>query len=361
MTIPFSAAHFAPLPGPAVLAITGLPDAIDDAAAGDPGGGFLRAAWYRAAASAYGARDVRTFVGYGADGRAAVALPLARIGPRALRLAAVPGCYWPWRGFPVAEDAPTALVVAVLRAVAATAWAWRLGPIHADAPVVRRLAELAPEAGWRLLFRPLASRFVLDVAALDAGGGWPRGSTLRKNRFHEKHLAAAGALEWTFHGGGDWDAALFADLARVETASWIAGRTNGRDAKFDGTAHARFWAGAAADPAIAAMMRVALLRIDGAPAAFSFDLDVGGTRYAIANSYDRCFARHSPGKLLQYRNLADGLARGVERVDWGAGDSGYKRTIGATEAAPIVDCLLLRRNNPAAGLIRRLWARPISA
>ena len=51
------------------------------------------------------------------------------------------------------------------------------------------------------------------------------------------------------------------------------------------------------------MMWAAVLRVDGAPAAFSFDLNAGALKYAIANSYDPAFAKHSPGKLLYYRNL----------------------------------------------------------
>ena len=55
------------------------------------------------------------------------------------------------------------------------------------------------------------------------------------------------------------------------------------------------------------MFRAGLLTIDGRAAAFSFDIDSGGLKYAIANSYDPQFAKHSPGKLLYYRNLVEAL------------------------------------------------------
>jgi hypothetical protein len=67
---------------------------------------------------------------------------------------------------------------------------------------------------------------------LQAEGTWPRNSTLRKNRFHEKHLGEHGELDWSFVSGADWDEAAFAALAEVETKSWIAARTDGSDAKF---------------------------------------------------------------------------------------------------------------------------------
>jgi CelD/BcsL family acetyltransferase involved in cellulose biosynthesis len=101
-----------------------------------------------------------------------------------------------------------------------------------------------------------------------------------------------------------------------------------------------------------------MLTIDAVPAAFAFDLEAGDLRYAIANSYDAAFARHSPGKLLGYRHLSAALARGVARVDWGAGDSGYKQVIGARRGPAIRDWLLLRPGLPAhAGRAMRGWWR----
>ena len=40
-------------------------------------------------------------------------------------------------------------------------------------------------------------------------------------------------------------------------------------------------------------------------------------------------------KLLYYRNLVRGIEDGIARVDWGAGDSGYKRTIGAASIGQV--------------------------
>ena len=219
------------------------------------------------------------------------------------------------------------------------------------------LFAAARQGGWAVLDRFVADSFLLDIAAARAAGPWPRNSTLRKNRFHEKHLAEHGALDWGFVSGTDWPVGFDA-LAAVERNSWIAARTDGRDAKFTADGHGAFWQVAAADPVLAGMMEAAILRVDGRPAAFSFDLLAGSLRYAIANSYDPAFAKHSPGKLLYWRNLARAADAGTQRIDWGAGDSGYKRVIGADRGPAIRDWLLLRPGLPAlAGRALAGWWR----
>ncbi len=329
-------------------------DAVADAAA--PGQAFLRYGWYAAALNAYGGR-ARTLL-VEEDGEPSLALPLVDVGPTWLKLAAVPGSYWPFRSFPVATFAGEATVKAALSTLAGSLNGLRIGPVYDDDVAAMPLIAAARAGGWAVLDRFVADSWLLDMAALQAEGTWPRGSTLRKNRFHEKHLAAHGAPDWRFLTGADWPAAFDA-LADIEQASWIAARTDGSDAKFTTTGHGAFWRAAAADPVIADMLRAALLTIDGKPAAFSFDLDAGDLKYAIANSYDPAYAKHSPGKLLYYRNLVEALGRGIGRVDWGAGDSGYKQVIGADKGPAIRDWLLLRPGLPAlAGrLVRGLWRR----
>jgi CelD/BcsL family acetyltransferase involved in cellulose biosynthesis len=333
----------------------GLAAAIDTVAErAPPTHAFLRYGWYAAALSAYGGA-ARTLL-VEEDGEPVLALPFVAVGPRWLRLAAIPGSYWPFRSFPLASDAAEASLRVGLATLAAGVTGLRIGPVYDDDPAAAALIGAARASGWAVIDRFVADSWRLDMAALGREGGWPRGSTLRKNRFHEKHLASHGTPEWQFLAGGDWPAG-FAALARVEQKSWIASRTDGCDAKFTATGHGAFWQAAAADPVIAAMLRAALLTIDGEPAAFSFDLETGAITYAIANSYDPAFAKHSPGKLLYYRNLVAAIGRGVGTVDWGAGDSGYKQVIGADRGPAIRDWLLLRPGWPArlGRLLRGRW------
>ena len=324
----------------------GLSATIDAVAARDhPDRSFLRYGWYAAALAAYGG-SARTLL-VEDDGVPTLALPFVRLGPAPLRAGTIPGSYWPFRSFPVSLEASRATLDAALGALAGELNALRIGPVYDGDAAVAPLIDAARAAGWAVADRFVADSWLLDMAAAATDGAWPRTSTLKKNRFHEKHLATHGALDWRFLSGTDWPAG-FEALANVEEASWIADRTDGRDAKFTAAGHGRFWRAAAEDPVLAGLFRAALLTIDGRPTAFSFDIDAGATKFAIANSYDPAVGKHSPGKLLYYRNLVHAQARGVTMVDWGAGDSGYKQVIGATKGPAIRDWLLLRPGLPAA-------------
>lgn len=347
MTKPLSLAAFKRAsPAVTVRVVEGLPGEIDRVAeAAAETHRFLRFGWFAAALAAYGGQARTVLVEE--DGRPVLALPTV---PWRFGVAQVPGSYWPFRSFPLALEASPAALAAALRALPATAL--RIGPVYDGDAAAEPLLRAARAAGWATLDRHLADGWLLDMGALADAGDWPRSSTLKKNRFHEKHLAAHGALDWRFLGAEDWPGA-FDLLARVEEASWIASRTDGADAKFTMDGHGAFWRAAAVDPVLAAMFSAALLSVDGRPAAFSFDLDAGATKYAIANSYDPAYAKHSPGKLLYWRNLVAAIGR-TRMVDWGGGDGGYKRVIGAEQGPAIRDWLLVRPGLPA--LAARLLA-----
>ncbi|KQM61347.1 GNAT family N-acetyltransferase [Sphingomonas sp. Leaf16] len=331
---------------PIVRVVDGIPASVDAVAAeARETHRFLRRQWYAAAIDSYGG-SARTLV-VERDGRAVIALPLIGLGPAWLRIGQVPGCYWPFRSGPVAVDAGAADFVALLDGARRATRGFRIGPVYDGDPLLVGLQAAADARGWRALPRFIADSYLLDMAALRAEGVWPRNSTLRKNRFLEKHLAGIGTPGWSFVTGHDWTAEAFDSLAAIENASWIAERTDGRDAKFTAAGHGGFWRKAATDPVIADMLWAAVLRMDGQPAAFSFDLNAGTLKYAIANSYDVRFAKHSPGRVLYYRNLVRALDDGMTQVDWGAGDSGYKRVIGADRGPAIRDWLFLPPGLPA--------------
>ncbi|WP_353204269.1 GNAT family N-acetyltransferase [Sphingomonas sp.] len=351
MTKPMLLADFARLPSPTrAVVLDGLAGAIDTVAErAAPTHAFLRYAWFAAALAAYGGA-ARTIV-IEEDDTAVIALPLVSVGPAAAAMATVPGSYWPFRSFPMHQSAGPRAIDALLGALAGAVTALRIGPVYDHDLALTPVLARARAKGWAVLDRFVADSFVFDLQQPE----WPRGSTLRKNRFHEKHLSEHGALDWSFPQTGDWPA-TFDAMATIEQKSWIAARTDGRDAKFTEAGHGAFWREVARDPVLAKMLSAAVLRVEGRAAAFSFDLDCGATKYAIANSYDPAFAKHSPGKLLYYRNLMRAREAGVAAVDWGAGDSGYKQTIGAVQGPVLRDWLLVRPGLPAmVGRMLKGW------
>ncbi len=346
MSKPMLLADFVRLP-PAIRGdvVEGLAAAIDTVAEHGPQSHrFLRFGWYAAALAAYGGQ-ARTLV-VAEDDVPVLTLPFVPVGPRALKIATIPGCYWPFRSFGLALGTSDAALKTALATLAVHVGALRIGPVYDSDTATTALITVARAQGWVAIDRPIGQSWSLDLPAIVDGEPWPRNSTLRKNRYHEKHLAEHGVPEWRTLSGADWPAA-FADLGAVEQASWIAQATDRSDMKFTPEGHLAFWQAAIADPVLAKMFRAALLSIDGIPAAFSFDIDTGDLLYAVANSYDPRLARHSPGKLLHWRNLVAARVRGTRRVDWGAGDSGYKRVIGAQADSPIRDWILLRPGAPA--------------
>jgi CelD/BcsL family acetyltransferase involved in cellulose biosynthesis len=359
MTRPMPLADFTRLPPLfSVSCCDGLSSALDSVAdRAAPSARFLRYGWFAAALATYGGA-ARTIT-VAREGVPLLALPFVPLGPQALRAVSVPGCYWPFRSFPAAADAGVEAFERLLEELGRSANALRIGPVYDGDPALEGLRAAASARGWVALPRFVAESFLLDMAALRADGIWPRNSTLRKNRFHEKHLGDHGALDWSFISGEQWTGAAFDELADVERRSWIAERTDGGDAKFTDAGHGAFWRAAAADPVIAQMMWAAVLRIDGEAMAFSFDMNAGDLKYAIANSYDPRVGKHSPGKLLYYRNLVRAIDDGIRRVDWGAGDSGYKRVIGADAGPAIRDWLFVRPGltGIAARLLGGLWRR----
>jgi hypothetical protein len=341
-----------------IAAVEGFAPEIDALAACDLARrGFLRAAWYNAG----GAAGVRTLVARrGSRAAPIAAIPTIPFGPAIAGARKVPGPYWPFRAVPLATDCdPLELAQALEHPVSRRLGpAWRLGPTRQDDAATRTLLAAARIAGWHVLARPAGTCWVIDCAQLRAGR-WPTGSTAKRLRRIERRLAECGSATWQTVRGSDWTPAILEELGAIEAASWIAARTDGSGAKFMTPSQRAQWSAAIADPILAPMLCATILRLDGRAVAFSFDLDDGPVRYGIAGSYITELARLEIGKLANYRSLADAIAQGQELLDLGAGDSGYKREMGAVAGYDLVD-LLFVRNAAAARLAQRVWGPPLA-
>jgi CelD/BcsL family acetyltransferase involved in cellulose biosynthesis len=104
------------------------------------------------------------------------------------------------------------------------------------------------------------------------------------------------------------------------------------------------------------MLFGSILSVGGEPAAFTFGLQVGTTRYQIANNFDQRFKQHSAGRTLLLKDFERAAADGVRRISWGSGDAGYKSEMGARPGPEIMDLLFVRSRLLAVPLAR-YWTR----
>jgi CelD/BcsL family acetyltransferase involved in cellulose biosynthesis len=336
---------------PEVTVEPGFAPAIDEVVV-DERHLFLRRAWFAGA----GGEQPRTLVGRRPGGELLAALPLIDTGPRWLGFSAIPGSYWPFRCAPVAQDASEEELAALLSAPTARralGRAWRLGPVLDNDAAAMLLTSAARRAGYRVLARRTASCFALDLAEARREGPWPKPSTLRNINKQKSKLARLGAIDFRFVSGGDWNSDVLDVLAAIERSAW-AGNRAGADPKFVDPARRRGWETAIADPKLAAMLSVGILSIGGEPAAFSFGIDCGRTRFAIAKSYDARFAKQSAGYLTAYWTYMKAAERGGEWLSLGAGDGGEKSSMGAKSEGELMDYLFVRGAALAAAL-RPLW------
>jgi CelD/BcsL family acetyltransferase involved in cellulose biosynthesis len=328
----------------------GVPALLDDLAArAAPSHQFLRAGWYRMAAG----EGAATIAAIRSDGTPVAALPTAPLGPTLIGARSVPGSYWPFRSVPLDPDATDEELTAFFAhpaSISALGPAWRIGPIYADDPATARIKRAAAVAGWTVLTRKLGRTFLFDARA----EAWPRRSTRRRLANYERQLEQLGVVAIRHVSGADWNAAVLDDLAAIEAASWVGTGTDGTGAKFLTDAKRAGWLEAVADPVLGQALSATILSVGGKPAAFSFDLKSGAMQYGIASSYDQQFAAFRPGKIVTAYQLEHARKAGVETIDLGAGDSGYKREMGAVAGAEILD-LLIVRNRPAASLLGLRW------
>lgn len=333
----------------AVETLSGVPDRINLLAEAMPTTHrFLRAAWFGGSLS----QSAATLVSTRPDGTLLAAIPTVGMGPSVIGGRNVPGSYWPFRSILFAPDATDAELTDLFShplTAETLGPAWRLGPIYADDFVTSILKRSAARAGWTVLVRRLGSTFLFDPTS-----GWPGKSTRRRLANYARQLEQQGNISYQFIRGADWNDEALTELAAIEAASWVGRATDGTGAKFMSEERRDDWRRVLADPELANALTATILRVGGSPAALSFDLIAGPMQYSIASSYDERFAAFSPGKLVTAHQFEIARGLGVKQIDLGAGDSGYKRDMGAVRGSEILD-LLIVRNRPAASLLKLKW------
>ncbi len=340
-----------------VAVVEGFPPDINALASCNIAGHrFLRADWYAAGASSGG----RTLLlRRDADGAVLAAIPTTAFGPAIAGARKVPGSYWPLRA---AQVSPACTVIELAYALDHSAArglgpVWRVGPTPADDPAATLLTAAAQLANWTVLSRPAGTSWVIDLDAA-RGRGWPSAATARKLRAAWRKLDGTGTPRWRYVRGAGWDTAALEDMGRIEADSWIARTTNGSGAKFMFPTQRALWQRVLDDPVLAEKLTATILMLGERPVAFSFDLDDGPVRYGIAGSYAEDLKQLGIGKLTNYRAMEDAVAAGQSIMDMGAGDSGYKREMGAVPGYDLAD-LLFVRSPTAARLLARVWGEVV--
>jgi CelD/BcsL family acetyltransferase involved in cellulose biosynthesis len=221
---------------------------------------------------------------------------------------------------------------------------------------VRRLLAGFEAANWIILRKPLGREFRLtlpeSVATLRLGG------ISAKLRKHLARMSRRVAQELggtiVHHSGldrGGWEKVI-RHMGVVERASWV-GRSGGF-LHFDEGHNARFWLDCLSDKDASEGAHAFVLYRAEDPMAFEFCFDSGKCRYFLAGLHLPSTQAYSPGSLLMQLMLEDAIARGMEVVNMGLGDAGYKSRWGAKPSELKEDWLVLRPG-PLARAASGVW------
>ncbi|MCA9146689.1 MAG: GNAT family N-acetyltransferase [Planctomycetales bacterium] len=167
---------------------------------------------------------------------------------------------------------------------------------------------------------------------------WTSLSSKHRNnvRRAEKRLATLGEVEMLHTRNGEGNACrvpseLYDRCEQLSWQSWQAGSATGTTLTHERVRHFV----RDVHEAATAMGGVAihLLSVNGEPAAFSYNYVFQGTEFGLRMGYAPKFKSGNPGTVLIHRMLQDCVDGPQRTLDFGEGDSGYKRAW-RTQAVP---------------------------
>ena len=178
--------------------------------------------------------------------------------------------------------------------------------LPSDGRIARGFRDIA------LLTRPGSWQSQRSQPFVDVRGTWQayeaeKLSTRRKRdlRRLRRRMAEAGKLEFVFERGGHRADDLVEAGFATEAGGW-KGRAG--TAVMSSEATRAFYSAVARWADAIGILRLAFLRLDGRPLAFSFAFEQGGVHYGLKLCYDEEFARFSPGIVLLHHLLQHGFA-----------------------------------------------------
>jgi CelD/BcsL family acetyltransferase involved in cellulose biosynthesis len=178
-------------------------------------------------------------------------------------------------------------------------------------------------ARYRVLVKPMMRSPYLDIQ-----GSWPayRSSLPRKTRHNIdrcwRGLAVHGELALQVSDGSSRLEALVAEGLEIEASAWKAAQGTAIVSRPEITSFYREIARWAAEQG---MLRLAFLRLDDRPVAFSFGLEQSDVFYVLKGGYDVAYSRYGPGNLLRHALIARAFDQGLRRYEFLGADEPWKR------------------------------------
>lgn len=298
---------------------TGIEPVADewDALAGRCGASpFLRPGWIAAWCEAF-ASEPAEVLSVRRGGELVAAMPVLRA---RRRLRSPTNWETPEFGMVAAdEDAAAALLAGALDR---RPWYLSLAYLDADGVTARVSARAAESLGYDAHRLPQMRSPLADVSdgweALERRLSKSRRGDLRRRR---RRLEERGTLSFEVTGGRERMGPLLAEAFRLEAAGW-KGRQG--TAMASDPAVRRFYADVARWAADRGWLRIAFLRLDGRPIAFSLSLSEGRDHYLLKTAYDEELRSLGPGMLQVAEMIRDAVASGVRTCHFLGTDEPWK-------------------------------------
>jgi CelD/BcsL family acetyltransferase involved in cellulose biosynthesis len=236
--------------------------------------------------------------------------------------------------------------------------------VDAEAPVLQACLEPCRARGCRLLTRAMRlSPYVpldQDVSEFEQTLTSKRRSNLRRVR---RRLESRGELSLEVADGTERLDELLAEGFRVEGAAWKEASSTAISSRPETR---RFYTAAARWAAENALLRLAFLRLDGAPVAFDYCLEDDGCHYLLKTGYDPQYRSDAPGMLMRYEMIRRAFALGLRsyeflgdnqrwKLEWT--DKCHERSRVRVYAASAPGRLLWRTRSSGGPLARRVLQR----
>jgi CelD/BcsL family acetyltransferase involved in cellulose biosynthesis len=211
---------------------------------------------------------------------------------------------------PLATD-PQALDE-LARALASRRLPLELPRIPSDDPFIDALRRTYGRWGV-VRVRPTPGCPVVDLQGLSEAEALLGPDTRKTFQKKQRRAQRIGDVSYEVHEAGPDEAPrLFAEVVEVEARSWK--RDSGKALAYHATTRA-FFAAYTRRAAAAGVLRVAVMRIGGTPAAVQLHAESHSALNQLRIGYDEQFASVSPGQLLMLHVVDWALQRGLQRYE----------------------------------------------